>query len=140
MEIRTQAHAAYRLMYYIVWIPKFRQKIMVTGVKKYCEEVIRTYIAERYPDVSIEEIKIMKDHVHMVAVIPPKYAIAKVVGDIKANSSKEIRKKFEYIRRNPATWSIGYFVSSVGLDEKKIRQYVQYQEKQDKGQTKFVLE
>ena len=138
MEIRVQAHAAYRLMYHVVWIPKYRQKILVKGVERYCEKVIRNYVKDRYPDIVIEELRIMEDHVHMVAIIPPKYSISSVIGGIKANSSLKMRQEFEYIRRNRAMWSVGYFVSSVGLDEEKIKKYVRYQEEQDKGQLKIV--
>ena len=75
----------------------------------------------------------------MIVVIPPKYAISKVIGDMKSNTSKELRKNFEYLRRNRVLWSIGYFVSSIGLDEEKIHKYVEYQEKQDKGRAQLVL-
>ncbi|GAB4286892.1 MAG: hypothetical protein Kow0081_4800 [Candidatus Dojkabacteria bacterium] len=78
------------------------------------------------------------DHVHKVVVIHPKYAISRVIGAIKANSSKEMRKRFEYLRRNPTMWSVGYFVSSVGLDEARIKRYVKHQEEQDKGQALLV--
>lgn len=139
MEIRTQAHVAYKLKYHIVWIPKFRQKILVKGVARYCEQVIRSSVIDRYPDVEIYEMNIQKDHIHMIASIPPKYAISSVMMGIKSDSARELRKKFEYIRRNKSVWSVGYFVSSVGVDEKRITNYVKYQEKQDKGQTKFVI-
>ena len=138
MEILTQAHAAYRLMYHIVWIPKYRRKILQKGIAEYCEEVIKTEMIDRYPDVRIEEINIEIDHVHVIAIIPPKYAISRIIGEMKSRSSKKMREKYEYIKRNETMWSIGYFVSSVGLDEKKIRRYVKYQEKQDKGQAKLV--
>jgi len=141
MKTRVQAHVAYRLMYHIVWIPKYRYKILKGGVGKYCEEVIKTVTKDRYPDVVMEELKVMEDHIHMVVVIPPKYAISKVVGDIKRDSSRKMRREFEYIRRGrDAMWSIGYYVSSVGLDEGRVRRYVEYQKKQDTGQLEAVFE
>ena len=139
METRTQAHVAYKIEYHIVWIPKFRRKILVKGVDQYCEKVIRSYILDRYPDVQIYEMNIQLDHIHMLVSIPPKYAISTIMRGIKSNSSREMRKEFEYLRRNKALWSIGYFVSSVGLNESNIRKYIIHQEKQDKGQTKFVI-
>ena len=93
---------------------------------------------DRYPDVKVEEINMGEDHVHVIVIIPPKYAISRIIGEMKSRSSKKMKEKFEYIRRNESMWSIGYFVSSIGLDEKKIRRYVKYQEKQDKGQAKLV--
>jgi len=139
MKTLVQAHVCYRLMYHIVWIPKYRYKIFKPGVKEYCKKVIKSAITDRYPDVVMEELNVMEDHVHMVVVIPPKYGISKVVGDVKRDSSRGMRKRFEFLRRGrDAMWSIGYFVSSVGLDEKRIRNYVTHQGKQDSGQLEAV--
>ena len=139
MEIRTQGHVAYKIQYHIVWIPKFRNKILVKGVAKYCEEVIRSSVRDRYPDVEIYDMNIQEEHIHMIVSIPPKYSISTVMKGIKSDSSRKLRKKFAYLGRKRSVWSIGYFVSSVGVDERRIRRYVRYQEKQDKGQTKFVI-
>lgn len=139
MDVRTQNHVAYRLCYHIVWIPKFRRKVLVRGVDTYFEKTLRTYLVDHYPDVILEEIKTQPDHVHIMVVIPPKYAISRVVGDMKANTSRELRQKFEYLRWRHDLWSIGYFVSSVGIDEQKIRKYIQHQEAQDKGRAQLVL-
>jgi len=71
----------------------------------------------------------------MVVVIPPKYGISRVIGEVKSISSRKLREKFEYLRRGrDSLWSIGYFVSSMGLDEERIKRYVRYQRKQDEGQ------
>ncbi|MFW5720163.1 MAG: IS200/IS605 family transposase [Candidatus Dojkabacteria bacterium] len=135
MKTRVQSHVAYQLLYHIVWIPKYRKKVLVPGVSSYLDKVIRTYLQDRYPDVVVEEMNVQVDHVHILLVVPPKYSVSKVVGDIKSNSSRLLRKKFEYLRRGSSSlWSVGYYVSSVGLDEQRIRKYVRYQENQDKGQ------
>ena len=139
MDVRTQNHVAYRLSYHIVWIPKYRRNLLVKGVGSYFKKVLKSYLCDKYPDVILEKINVQKDHVHMIVVIPPKYAISKVIGDMKSNTSKALRKNFEYLRRNRVLWSIGYFVSSIGLDEEKIHKYVEYQEKQDKGRAQLVL-
>src|SRR3989338_473611 len=108
MRTRVQAHTAYRLLYHVVWIPKKRYNLM-RGVQKYCEKVIKGVISDRYDDV--------------------------VIGDIKRDSSRIIRRKFDHIRNGrEALWSIGYFVSSVGLDEARVRRYIKYQQQQDSGQ------
>ena len=135
MKTLVQSHTAYQLLYHIVWIPKYRRKLLISGVASYLEKNMKTYLSERYPDVVIEELSIQVDHIHIMLIIPPKYSISKVVGDIKSNSSKELRKNFDYLRRvsRDGMWSTGFFVSSVGLDEQRIRKYIQYQEKQDKG-------
>lgn len=133
MKAHAQAHVTYKLLYHIVWIPKYRRKLLCKGVDTYFAKTLRTYLIESYPDVFLEEINVRVDHVHLMMVIPPKYAVSKVVGDMKSNTSRELRRKFEYLRRNNVLWSIGYFVSSVGMDEEKIRRYIQHQEAQDRG-------
>ena len=129
----------YRLLYHIVWIPKRRWKVLKLGVAEYCEKVVRSFVVDRYPDVLVEEMNVQLDHVHVVMVIPPKYSISRVVGEVKSWSSRVMRERFEYLRRGRASmWSIGYFVSSLGLDEERIRKYVRYQEQQESGQLKAV--
>jgi len=135
MEIRTQAHVAFKLLYHIVWIPKYRYKVLVDGVAKYATNVIKNIVIDEYPDVFLEEISVQQDHVHLIMSIPPKYSLSSVIGNIKRLSSKRLRQKFEYLKKpRNNLWSIGYFVSSIGLNENKIRKYVKYQQKQDEGQ------
>jgi len=118
METRVQAHAAYKLLYHLVWITKYRYQLTQGGIATYCEKVIRGEVKKRYEDVIIEEVNVQTDHVHMLLIVPPKYAISTVVRDIKRVSSRQIRQKFEYLRTGrEAMWSIGYYVSSVGLNE-----------------------
>ena len=77
-----------------------------------------------------------EDHVHLQIEIPPNITIAAVVQALKARSSILLKKKFKFIREmylDGSIWSVGYFVSSVGLDEAAIKRYIQYQEKKDKG-------
>ena len=96
-----------------------------------------------YPEIKYEEINIQEDHVHMVMNCPPSFGIPNAVQVIKQNTGRELRKKFEYIRKRyhgrGGMWSTGYYVSTVGLDEKTIRKYVKYQGKEDLGQTKFAF-
>jgi len=139
METRVQAHVAYKLLYHVVWIPKYRYKLTKGGIAKYCEKVFKGVVSRNYEDVTIEEVNILEDHVHLLLVIPPKYSISAIIGTIKRLSSKQMRQKFEYLRTGrTAMWSIGYYVSSVGLNETVVRDYVKYQQKQDSGQLKAV--
>jgi len=102
-----------------------------------------TEIVEHILGVELVEMNILPDHVHLVLVIPPKYAVAKVVEIIKSRSAKEIRKEIQWLDKlyydTPSLWSVGYFVSTVGIDEETIKRYVQYQQKQDSGQAKLEL-
>lgn len=126
-------------MYHVVWIPKYRYKLTKGGIAKYLEKVFEGVLAKTHEDVTIEEINILDDHVHMLLVIPPRYSISMVIGNIKRLSSRQMRQKFEYLRiGRDAMWSIGYYVSSVGLNETVIRNYVKYQQEQDSGRLNAV--
>ena len=95
------------------------------------------------PGCEIIEINIQVDHIHLVMIIPPKYAVSEVVGRIKGKTASELRKKFKWLEKvywkENVVWSTGYFVSTIGIDEDKVLKYVQWQESQDSGQAKLVL-
>ena len=95
------------------------------------------------PGCEIVEYNILVDHIHMVIIIPPKYAVSDVIGRIKGMTSSNLRKKFSWLKKvywkENIVWSPGYFVSTVGVDEEKILKYVQWQEHQDSGQAKLEL-
>lgn len=91
----------------------------------------------RQKESEIEEGHLMPEHVHMMISIPPKYAVAQVVGYIKGKSAIHIARHFEERRRNfvgQHFWARGYFVSTVGRDEAVIRRYIQNQENEDRQQ------
>jgi len=142
MDIRLSAHGAYHHQYHIVWIPKYRKRVLKGKLKDYLEEHlfdIQTY----HPDVEIERYSIQVDHLHLVIVIPPKYAVSDMVGKIKANTSRSIRRQFSWVcqtYRKAVFWSPGFFSSTVGINEEVIMRYVAFQEKLDKGQLQLSLE
>lgn len=138
MEVKVQAHVAYQTRYHVVWIPKYRKKVLVAGVKEYLEKTIQTTVVDRYPDVYVIELNVQVDHVHALLEIPPKYSVSSVVGYIKGVTSRNLRMHIEYLRRATSLWADGYYVSTVGYDENKIREYIRYQEKQASGQALLV--
>ena len=91
----------------------------------------------------MEEQNIQIDHIHSIMIIPPKYAVSEVIGRIKGQSSNMIRKQFEWLKKvywkENIVWSPGYFVSTVGLDEERIKRYVKWQADQDSGRAQLVL-
>jgi putative transposase len=129
-------------MYHIVWIPRYRYNVLVDGVDEYLK-IKMDEVRKLYPEIEYLERNIQSDHVHIVISFPPKYSIAKVVQIIKQNTGRALYEKFEFIRKRywgrGGIWSVGYFVSTVGLDEKTILEYVKYQEKEDLGQAKLAL-
>ena len=83
------------------------------------------------PGVEIIEINMQIDHIHVILTIPPKYSVSEVVGRIKGISASKLRKKFAWLQKvywkENVMWSPGYFISTIGLNEKQIRQYVKWQ-------------
>ena len=79
----------------------------------------------------------------MIVSFPPKYSIAQVVGILKQNTGRQLKEKFDFLKQRyykaGGIWSAGYFVSTIGLDEHMIKNYVRYQEKEDAGQAKLAL-
>ena len=142
METRHSGHAVYRTEYHIIWIPKYRRRILNPGVKAYVEKTLNSMMASM-PGCEIIENNVQVDHIHLVMIIPPKYAVSEVVGRIKGKTASELRKKFKWLEKvywkENVVWSTGYFVSTIGIDEDKVLNYVKWQESQDSGQAKLAL-
>ena len=135
-------HTRWDCKYHIVWIPKCRRKVLFGKIRTYLGEVFHKLAKQR--ESEILEGHLCKDHVHMYIAIPPKYSVAQVVGFIKGKSAIHIAREVEGRARGYAGqsfWARGYFVSTVGRDEKVIREYIRNQEKEDQRieQLKFRL-
>lgn len=142
IEYRKQAHATYHTRYHLVFATKCRRKILKAGMGKYLEAVLKKIVRE-LPDIDILEMKTDLDHVHILACIPPKMAVAEAVRVLKSNSARMLRKRFPFLKNmydhaDVPVWSEGYFASTVGSDERTIARYIEAQGLEDKGQTRFV--
>ena len=128
------AHVVYQCSYHIVWCPKYRFRIMKGGVGKYIEETIRSLC--EWKSIDILELNVQEDHVHTVVNIPPKHSISEVMGILKGKTAIKVFKSYPALKRKPYWgnhfWSRGYCVSTIGLDENKIRRYVKYQEENER--------
>ena len=142
VDIRYSGHGAYRTEYHIVWIPKYRRRVLNPGVQGYLRRLFPK-VMKSLPGCEIVEYSIQRDHIHMIMIIPPKYAVSDVVGRIKGMTASRLRKKFAWLGKvywkENLVWSPGYFVSTVGVDEEKILKYVTWQQDQDLGQAKLVF-
>jgi putative transposase len=140
MKLYKSAHTVYKTKYHIVWITRYRRKILVTGGKSYLKIKLQE-IMKYYSDWEYIEIRIKKDHVHLYMVIPPKYAVSKAAETIKKNTSRSLSRKFTFLKKvywdKKGIWGRGYFVSTVGINEEVIRRYVQSQEEEETGQAKL---
>lgn len=126
------AHTRWMCKYHIVFIPKYRRKIIYNQIRKDISEYIKTLC--RYKGVQIIEGHMMPDHVHLVLSIPPKMAVSNFMGYLKGKSSLMIfenHSNLKYKFGNRKFWAEGFYVSTVGLNEATIIKYVQDQEKID---------
>ncbi len=96
MRFRKSAHAIYKTEYHLVWIPRYRRKIFVKGVKEYTEKIL-SYIPELYPAIEVVKLSVQEDHVRMVVVIPSRIAVADAIQYIKTQSVKKLKAKFPFM-------------------------------------------
>lgn len=138
MRTRSLNHSTYKLQYHIVWGTKYRYKWLKDYVKADLRKCFSDTV-KKYPELHIFETNTDQDHVHIQIEIAPSMTIADAVSYLKSQSSRTLRKKFKFIREMYAgkdgIWSVGYFVSSIGLDEQTIQRYIEYQGKKEKPQT-----
>jgi putative transposase len=131
-DYKILCHTRRDCKYHIVFIPKKRRKLIFGNIRKHLGEVFHDLARQK--GVVIEEGHLMRDHVHMCLSIPPKYSVLTVVGFLKGKSAISIAKNFKGRQRNfngEAFWARGYYVSTVGLDEDMVKEYIRNQEKND---------
>ena len=126
------SHTRWNCKYHIVFIPKYRRKEIYGKIRTDIGQIIRQLCA--YKDVEIIEAHAMPDHIHMLVRIPPKIAVSNFMGYLKGKSSlmifeRHANLKYKYGNRN--FWAKGFYVSTVGLDTKKVQEYIRDQEKED---------
>ena len=132
-EYESLCHSVWDCKYHVVFIPKYRRKVLFGKVRDHLGEVFRTLAAQK--ECRVEEGHLCPDHVHMLLSIPPKHSVAQVVGYIKGKSAIHVARTFFDVKRNYVGqhfWERGYFVSTIGRDEKAIREYIRKQEAEDK--------
>ena len=133
MEYETLNHSKYDCKYHVVFIPKYRRRALYEELRRHLGPLFRTLAEQR--ESRVEEGHLMPDHVHMLLSIPPKYAVAQVIGYMKGKSAIHIARSYMGVRRNfvgQHFWAKGYFVSTVGRDEVAIREYIRKQEAEDR--------
>ena len=127
------SHTIYECKYHIVFCPKYRYRILKDDICEYGRQQI--YQLCSYKDqIEILELNIQPDHVHLIVSVPPKYAISNFMGYLKGKLALLLFDRYERLGKRywgRHMWSRGYCVSTVGIDEEKIRKYVRWQEKKD---------
>ena len=120
--------------YHIVFCPKYRFRIFEGEIAEYTKQQIYK-ICDQKDLIEVLDLSVMNDHIHQVLSIPPKYSISSLMGYLKGNLSTHIFHRYVHIGKKywgRHQWSRGYCVSTVGLDEDKIRKYVRWQEDNEK--------
>ena len=142
---RSLSHVRWECKYHVVIVPKYRKKVFYGKKRKRIGEILRELCKQR--GVDLVEGHAMADHIHLCLSIPPKYSVSHTVGFLKGKSAVRIHRDLLGHRRMTGLhfWATGYCVSTVGLDEEQIRNYIREQEelerrKGDIDQTEFDFE
>ena len=130
-RFRKLSHAIWHCQYHIIWVPKYRYRVLTGNIGDEVDRCIRSFTERQSSEVI--ELNVRPDHVHLLAMIPPKVSISNFVGTVKGRTAIRVFNKFRELKRKRYWgnhfWARGYCVDTVGLDEQNIRAYVQYQEK-----------
>lgn len=132
-DVESLSHTKWECKYHVVWIPKYRKKSLYGELRRYLGSTFRELAMQR--ESRVIEGHLLPDHVHVLISIPPKYAVAQVVGYLKGKSAIHIARTYMGRKKNftgQHFWARGYFVSTVGTDEETIREYIQRQEQEDR--------
>jgi len=138
-KLNSLAHTKWMCKYHIVFIPKYRRKIIYNQYRRDLQDYIRLLCS--YKGVEIIEGHMMPDHVHLLLSIPPKISVASFMGYLKGKSSLMIFDKhanLKYKFGNRHFWAEGYYVTTVGLNEATIAKYIRDQEKKDMVEDKLT--
>jgi len=142
MDIIQQSlkHTVWECKYHIVWIPKYRKKVIYRDLRRDLGKILRNLAEQK--GCEIIEGHLVSDHVHILITIPPKYRVSEIVGFIKGKSAITIARTYFGRRKNftgQHFWARGYHVSTVGRDEAVIRKYIKDQEDEEKRLMQLAL-
>ena len=139
-EWRSQAHVKWYCRYHVVIVPKYRRKSMFGVVRRDLGEILKE-LCRRF-EVELGEGHVMPDHIHMCLGIPPKYSVANTIGKLKGKSTIILHQRYGRKRNfiGLKFWSRGYCVSTVGLEEEVVRNYIRTQEEREKREDQLDLD
>ena len=127
------SHTKWDCKYHVVFIPKYRKKVLYVELRKYSGEILRDLARQK--ESNVVEGHLLVDHVHMLLKIPPKYSVSQVVAFLKGKSAISIARNFMGKKQNftgQSFWARGYYVSTCGRDEEAVRKYIREQDQEDK--------
>jgi putative transposase len=133
-RFRKQSHTIYECKYHLIFCPKYRYRVLTDEVRQYTRESIEKLVKQK-EELEVIEMNVQADHVHLIMWIPPKHSVASVMGYLKGKLAIRILQRYEKLGKKywgRHLWSRGYCVSTIGLDEERIREYVKWQEKRER--------
>ncbi len=133
-RFRRLSHTIYECKYHLIFCPKYRRRILKDEIREYARREIENLLRQK-EGIEIIQMNVQSDHVHLVVWIPPKYSISEVMGYLKGKLAIRIFQRYEKLGKQfwgRHLWGRGYCVSTVGIDEQRIREYVQWQENKEK--------
>ena len=137
-RFRKLSQTIWHCQYHIVWVPKYRFRVLTDQIGEEVERCIHTFAVQLSCEVI--ELNVQVDHVHLLAMVPPKVSISGFVGTLKGRTAIRVLNRFRELKQKPYWgnhfWARGYCVDTVGLDSEAIRKYVKYQEKQERDSEK----
>jgi putative transposase len=133
-KYKKLSHVVYKCDYHIVWVPKYRFRILKGAIEELVDNDIRMLC--EWKGCEVDELNIQEDHIHLLVSVPPKVSISQLMGLLKGKIAIKLFKTYPAMKKKPYWgnhfWARGYFVNTVGLDEEMIKRYVKYQEKEEK--------
>jgi len=129
---QSLGHSKWECKYHVVFVPKYRRKVLYGKIVEFLKRTFHELARQK--GCEIVGGNLVKDHVHMILSIPPKYAVSEIVGYLKGKSAIAIARQFGGRKINfngECFWARGYAVSTVGFELEKVRDYVKNQEQLD---------
>lgn len=139
-EWSSQTHVRWYCRFHVVFTPKYRKRVIYGSLRREIGKVLRKLCEQN--KVELIEGHAMSDHVHLLLSVPPKYSVANTIGFIKGKSANRIHREYLGRQRNFTGfhfWARGYCVSTVGLSEQTVRDYIKHQEEEEKREEQLIL-
>ena len=145
-RFKRLSHVIWCNEYHIVWVPKYRFRVLTGKVLEEVKKTIHVYCGRL--GCEVVELNVQIDHVHLLVKVPPKRSISELMGYVKGKTAIQVFRQFPELKKKPYWgnhfWARGYCVDTVGLNEEMIRKYVKFQEKEEhrqelQGQLNFQM-
>ena len=140
-RFRKLSHAIWYCQYHMVWVPKYRYRVLTGPVGREVYTCIQLFCGQK--GCEVVELNVQPEHVHLLVMVPPKVSISDLVGILKGRTAIRVFKQFPHLKKKPYWgnhfWAPGYCVDTVGLNEEMIRKYVKFQEQKERLEEQLKL-